>query len=462
MTIRSSPCAVIALAAGFLTSSAYGAEVQFDGFYWARGRVFDSLSLSNDLSNAEGRAIGVEQLLFLRPRFIVNDNVALFVDFRGLDHVGWGDQPAYFTDPATGLDVDPSFGDSINSPTSTTDAGDVLTDFTVWHAWGEVYSPKLGRFKVGRMPLNWGMGIWQNDGLGYNADFGDTADRIQWERLFDVVYVSLAIDINANEFVNQTDQTMSYNIAGAYRSETIKGGVNLQYRRNGNPKFQLFTVDLALEAALGNLKLEAEGIGQFGSGDLANGQEDANVTTFGAVVDLSYQFNDKFGIALQGGFASGDKDVETDLKIRTFTFDRDFNVGLVMFEQPLPTLAAAAANDDNANRDLDSVLSYNAVSNAMYLRPTVHYKLVKGLTAEATFVAARMAKVPASFGERKSYGMEFDLGLTYEAFDHIKVTATGAVFLPGSYYKEFEDDDYPSGTFDRTVWAGQLYTEIRF
>jgi len=57
----------------------------------------------------------------------------------------------------------------------------------VKRAWAEIAIP-LGILKVGRMPNQWGMGIWANAGgydpvsgtTNYDADYGDTVDRISF------------------------------------------------------------------------------------------------------------------------------------------------------------------------------------------------------------------------------------------------------------------------------------------
>ena len=119
-----------------------------------------------------------------------------------------------------------------------------LDDITLWHAWGEVHG-KAGRFRFGRMPLHWGSGLWLNDGLGEYGEYGDSADRVAWEYLIqDTVYLMAAFDVNAENFVNESDDTTSYNLAAAYRSEQVVAGLLAQYRRVPDPKFNLFTIYL--------------------------------------------------------------------------------------------------------------------------------------------------------------------------------------------------------------------------
>ena len=50
-----------------MSPSAFAAEVQFDGFYRARGRAFDNLTLDRDNPQAEGFTLYAEHRLWLAP-----------------------------------------------------------------------------------------------------------------------------------------------------------------------------------------------------------------------------------------------------------------------------------------------------------------------------------------------------------------------------------------------------------
>ena len=70
------------------------------------------------------------------------------------------------------------------------------------------------------------------------------------------------------------------------------------------------------------------------------------------MIDAGYTL-DRIRVGLGGGLATGDKDT-TDDNFKTFTFDRDFNQTLFLFEEPMPTLTPTVSNDNNAGRDTDA------------------------------------------------------------------------------------------------------------
>lgn len=456
MIRRLSVVAVLAIAAA--TSTAQAVELQFDGFYQARMRLFDTLSLNRSLDSAEGLSWGVQHRFWIRPKFLVSDEVAVFSEIRGLDNLYWGSDAWAPFDPV-GQDATPMiFSDEFSPPASGEDGRGSLFDISLWRAWGEVHT-KIGTFKFGRMPLHWGMGVWQNDGLAANTEYGDSADRLMWEHVISDIYLRAAFDINTEGFINQTDDTTSYNVSAAYRTERVEGGLNAQYRRNSD--FNLFTVDLSFNAELGILDVSTEIIGQFGGGDLPGGLNGVKVLAFGGVLDAGINL-DKTRLSVQGGFATGDGDT-TNNEFKTFSFDRDYNVGLFMFEQTMPVLSAVTPTEgDVQGRDFGFAQTGTSVSNALYLRPMVSREIVRGLWVDGQFLAARAAKVPEALKlqERNSYGYEIDATVRYNGIQHFEVGATVGVFIPGNYYRNFELDGV-SG-FDQVAVGGQLLTRIAF
>ncbi len=444
------------------SSSALAADVDFEGFYRARMRLFDTLSLNRTLSDSEGLAFQAQHRLWLKPTFHAGEAVTLHAELRGLDGVVWGTQPGTLTD-ASGNALVTELGDTLDAPTSTSDPRVALTDFSLWRAWGQV-DTEVGRFTFGRMPLRWGSGVWQNDGLGWNADYGDTADRISWEKRFDDVYLQVAFDTNAERLVNAEDDTMSFNAAAAYEKERYLAGLLIQYRRtspsgqsDGSQGLDLFTADLAGQAELGPLSAQVEFVGQFGRGSLGEGINDAAITAGGGVLDAALQFGDDLQVGLLAGAATGDSD-STDAKFHTFTFDRDYNVGFILFEQPMPTLAEAVPTEAGGGRNLALAQSGTALGNALFLRPRAKYDLPKNFSVNAGIVLARAWSAPTT--GRVSYGQEVDVGVAWKHSDRFEFNGAFGMFIPGSYYRNFSDETHTG--FTAPVFAGQIIGEVRF
>lgn len=445
MSARFAAACLLALAASY-SVPAHALEVQFEGWYRARMRAYDSLSIDRDLTLSEGAAIYGQHRLWLKPRFLISDKVAVYTELRGLDGTLWGEDPVAAYDYVNEQSQALVFTDDLAASGT----------FNVWRAWGEVRSP-YGTFSFGRMPLQWGLGVWQNDGLGFQGEHGDTADRLQWELLVEDVWVSLAFDMSSAGILNQGDDVFSGNATVGYRSERIKAGLNAQLRYVPDPAFTLFTIDGAVDAEAGAVSVKAEALGQFGSGDLDTGANDASLSAFGAVVDLSLDTS-VVGIGLEGGLATGDKD-PTDSKLRTFSFDRDYNVAAILFEQPMPVTYQSGADD---GRNYDNALIGDTVSNAMYIKPRVYREIVDNLEAEVAFIGARRFVTPEDEEGRESYGMELDATVRYEAFDHVELAGTFGTFLPGTHFREYTDETGTYDELDETIYGGQVTARIKF
>lgn len=440
---------------------AAAAEVQVEGFYQMRGRLFDTLSLNRSISGSEGLSWYVQHRLWLRPKILVSDKVALIVDVKGLDGVAWGEAPV--RDGVTLVDAQPFLpvlSDRLEA-IGTAEEGRPAVDISLWRAWAEIHT-KVGTFRFGRMPLRWGLGIWQNDGLGVNADFGDSADRISWEHLVQNVWMRVAADVNTEGLIHETDDTTSFNAAVGYRTERMEGGVQFQYRRRNEAgsRFNLYTIDGTFDLAFGPINLAGEVVGQFGDGDLAGGIDGARLMSVGAVVDAQLTL-EKARVGLEAGLATGDGDLG-DTRLRSFSFDPDYNVGFILFEQAMPVLETVSATGEPAGRDTTHALTGNGVSNALYLRPRVSYQIVRGLWAEGSLLAARTAKVPQALKDagRQGYGYEIDLGLRYSGIDHFAVSGVFGTFIPGRFFKGYESGAVTG--FNAPVFGGQLTARVEF
>ena len=122
-------------------------------------------------SAPDGTQTGGNMRLRVDPTFNVSEQVRVRAQIDFLDNVVLGSTP-------TGPDY------NLYSFTSTSQVSpNPYNWFTgavqVKRAWGEVQTP-VGLLSFGRMPADWGAGIYYNAGGGIDQDFGDNVDRIQF------------------------------------------------------------------------------------------------------------------------------------------------------------------------------------------------------------------------------------------------------------------------------------------
>jgi hypothetical protein len=441
---------IAALVAPLLASPAAASELTWDGFYRARVKMFDSLSLSDTNAAAEGFSTSFDHRMSLEPNWLLSEHAALHAQIELFPYQMWGEEPDTYTDPVTGEEI------AIAEADGTAPLG---VGLEATRAWGEAFTP-IGRFAVGRMPMQWGAGILWNDGNDPEDEYGDTADRFQFSTRVGPVFVLAAYDVQFEGFVGEADDMQSLNLGLGYRSETAGVGLLNIYRFQPSETWQSYTGDVWGFTQLGPLRAELEVVGVFAGGDLDTGATDVSVMSFGGMLDAEYAL-DKLSIGLQGGFATGDED-PTDEKIHTFTFDRDHNVALFLFEETLPTLETKVKNDSNGGRTTDAALTSDGVSNALYLRPSVKYHLLPDLQAQLSWTTAQLAAGPElTTAGRKGYGNELDLSVRYDPHPHVWVKGTAGLLFPGKYYSEYEDTDLGGG-FDKTSWGAQVIGAVEF
>jgi hypothetical protein len=432
-----------------LLPSAHATELTWQGFYRGRGLLYDSLSLSDTNELAEGTSNSFDHRLLLAPNWLISEHAAIHAQVDLFKLKLWGQETDTYVDPVTGETIALAQADGVTTEGSGMQAV---------RGWGEAFTP-VGRFAMGRMPMQWGAGVLWNDGMDPEAEYGDTADRFQFTTRIGPVFVLAAWDSQYEGFLGAPDDMEAVSVAAGFRGETTGVGMLNNYRYQPSAAYNAWTGDIWGYAELGGLRLELEAVAVVGGGDLDTGANDITSSAFGLMADARYR-TEKWALAGEFGVASGDDD-PTDSALKTFTFDRDHNLALFMFEESMPILAAKVPNDTNEGRDTDAVLTTDGIANAVYFRPALRYTIIPNLEAEAAWLTAAQAKDAEADDVTGGYGNEIDLSLRYDPHPHVWVKGTFGVFLPGPYYSEYRDDDLGGG-FGATTLGARLVGVVEF
>jgi uncharacterized protein (TIGR04551 family) len=107
----------------------------------------------------------------LDPTFNVSEEIRIRGTFDFLDNVILGSTP--LGSPRNEIDFT-----STGQVAPVTGVNTFANAFAVKRVWAEVQTP-IGLLSFGRMPSQWGMGIFAHAGNGFDDDLGDTVDRLQ-------------------------------------------------------------------------------------------------------------------------------------------------------------------------------------------------------------------------------------------------------------------------------------------
>lgn len=425
---------VLLLVTGF-AGNAFTADFSVHGYYRNRVVANDDLDLQRYNSNipyANNRFgfISYNQMrLRLEPTFKLNDYLSLQAQFDVLDNILFGTnqtQQLSIIAPIVGQQtLPPGAGSFYMTGPSTVGAQGAIN---IRRVWADVFTP-IGKFRIGRQPSHWGLGIFQNDGNELQGDFGDSADRILYiiqhsaanasaitgGLLWDVVYEAqwdprLSGLSSATPMPANSRDTQQY--AGLFLFErptfTIGafGGVR---RRTGSTSATTMTVndvfgaptaagidgstllgfiDLYARYIRGDYKFQFEGVfvgGKVTTGLALNAIPFAGLSagtagiiqlppnqpmrTFLAAFEAEAHY--KFGGEwhLWSGFAQGDSNPLSS-RITQLGFRPDYQIALMMFYMPLgmsPTLRGQSASGGGTqNLAGGNPVTGNYINNALY------------------------------------------------------------------------------------------------
>lgn len=374
------------------------------------------------------------------------------------------------------------------------------------------YKWASGAFRVGLQTQSWGLGLLANDGAKDpeagdfgQQQFGNTTYRalfavrplFQLGGMFRAFETALAADLinrdNFGEFV-KGDRAFQGVIALRLAKDADNTlGVYAVYRnqRNINSTDGGKATDVVVVDAAGKweffkrrnrvLKVGFEALTINGTTTQARNENAAllRVQQFGAAAKVSYRLH-RLTLLADWGFASGDQNPQDD-RIENFRFDRDFKVGLVLFDQVMAYQSARSgvrASDPNlvgiAPEGADLLGTAGSITGVWYLFPRVKYGLFEWLDVYGgplfAFSTARLADpfntrigggtaVNPVGGRPGMYmGTEVDLGVQarYRPIPELLITATGegGLFLPGDAYT------LPTGGVMGPVGFGRLRLSI--
>ncbi|MGM0574429.1 MAG: hypothetical protein ACQEXJ_01670 [Myxococcota bacterium] len=356
--------------------------------------------------------------------------------------------------------------------------------------------------KAGLMRSGWGPGILANTGedpedVGVRQSpfgFARTADRVlrlqlaffpldrptgQGGRTTGGPPLTLALAADAvidDDTAEWDDGDRAYNFIGAVMGEVgwFHGGLytvhrNQDHWEGGRTEVTVFDVQAHQDILRGDFSAWVEteiaamvGTTTYSRSAIREGSFD--VGAIGGVGRLGLDW-EWLEAVLEVGGASGD-DNPFDAKVRSFTFDREYRVGLLMFgEYMRKTSAITALNVSDPSfrmepsRGFDRTATGGAVQGAMYVNPRLALEPVDGLTFLAGYLNGRataeftdafrtgvnggVSTGPNGAVTANDLGHEVDLGVEYLwSLEHLNLRSRAefAWFSPGDAFADEEGE----------------------
>lgn len=267
--------------------------------------------------------------------------------------------------------------------------------------------------EVGLVTSDWGLGLLANSGdrelyFGRN-DFGDrplraratfrpllmnpkTRDNPRAAALNISAAFDYVIDDDFGRLADRQSAVQGVLSALWYEPGHCRHGIYLVYRHQKELEFGTTTDAVVVDALFdqwfdvlgGKARIAVEGAlisGRTNRATTWNSRDDVAVLSGGITALASVAMpKDRLGMDLRLGLASGDSDPD-DGVARDFAFDRDFDVGQVLFDEVMGGVEAAAYNlitdPENGGHPpdaVDSIVTEGQARRTFFVQPMVHGK----------------------------------------------------------------------------------------
>ncbi len=273
----------------------------------------------------------------------------------------------------------------------------------------------IGTFNFGLQTSYWGLGMIANDGahdpdFGRN-DFGDRVLRVRYNtRVVERLVVVAAADLVVEDDTSMlADSQYAWQLVGAMvwaEPQALRVGIYGVYRdqleADQERRTQVAVLDGYIESPfhIGRLNAQAGAEVALISGDTTrsssyNARNGLAVLSQGALGYLRVADpKERYAGKLRAGFASGDGNPDDGMS-RDFTFDRDLDVGMVLFDEVGGALEAGAyaeltdpENTGHPPDGVESTVTEGSFRRASFLQPMVELRPLNFLELRVGYLAA--------------------------------------------------------------------------
>ena len=458
------------LTLGFLGQHAQALDLDWKGQF--RGETNTIYGYSHDVPTASGYTIpnkndspaSFQNLFFsLRPRVLVNDNVSIHSDL-------WLNSPdGGFFGSNTATNVTPTYH-SVHSGTGTVSArafyAELATDF--------------GTFRMGRMPLHYGLGlIWNSedslksrlpsngDAMALNVKFGAfklspsfvkyqqaalAGAPTTWQSSSGIVDYTLGLSYSND------DEQLDLGLLFMRRLASPNAGVMDPFSGSLSAGYAYNIWDFYAKKRSGIFTVAAEV--PIASGLVAS----QPYSTVAGAVKASAAVSDHWKLKANVGTASGQANGVTS-KLTAFSFHPDYRPGFLMFNYNYHNIA----NGSGSYYD-------QSITNARFFAFSGEYATGKfshefltmfafadqtadGSTSYFNTQLGHFDSAGASAAQGKNLGFEIDYGLGYDWDEFTRFGLDVGIYAPGAYY----DFSNSATTLTRkTVFGTHLSMLVKF
>lgn len=448
--------AIGALVCAF-ASNALAVDLSWSGRYRVEGILLKNPTLSSD-SNLEKSYI--LHHLIMEPKIVPQDGLIIKSRFDIFNNLQGRNQAGQMMGSYNNTNSTTT-GDVGGSQTQTQEDEDLRVT-ELYMTWVS----EFGGLIVGRMPMQFGLGIQHNAGNNAFDHWFDTRDAVLYRMVFGNITLTPGYAKIRESELTQEDDINEYLVDASYEDaeRDVKMGVLYDHRTaprgnaagtTGNDAagpapsgpytvaegYNVYLLNFYTQRKGDNWNFGAEGGFQNGYTGLKVGGingERVEVAGWGVALEGSYKTGN-ITLGLKTGIVSGD-DPDTT-RIEGYYFDRNYDIAMLMFNHVLGSgdiIGSGVTGSQNTTglmpRGVHG-LDNEVITNAIYAAPTLTLSSSDSFDWTGTFAYAVQQKqtVRTTAGTMdKNLGFEVDLGARYHPTERFVVGADLGMLFPGA------------------------------
>lgn len=149
--------------------------------------------------------------------------------------------------------------------------------------------------------------------------------------------------------------------------------------------------------------------------------------------ESDWEWSGKFGVV------SGDNP-DTQGTYEGYILDRNYDVGILLFNHRLGSgdilgTSPIHANDAGSSLSLQNSADDEAITNAMFLAPSVKYMWDDKIDLKGTIIYAQLMNAKKFVDMKKDLGLELDVELVYKPRERVTWSTGLGVLMPGAAWE---------------------------
>lgn len=461
----------------FLNSQSFAGDIEWNGLYRIEGYSIQNSELRgsektglDDSGHKKKLGYGLTHLT-LRPKITAGDGLTIYGQFDIFNNARYpGTQMGTFFGDGVGTgaatSADTSNGLSTHQKAETLEVSQLY--LTLNHEFGQLL--------VGRAPLNFGLGMTHNAGRGLFDHFYDSEDMVAYKVITGNIWFLPMLGKPSGGTINGSDNVDDYMIQVQYENpeSDIEMGVFYQLRHSGDqgsdaptavgtdPGMTLGGPSATHSGGINTKTLNVYALrdtehfragfeASFMSGEsgvATSSNDKVEWGGFGIATELEYRPQDsRWKWGLRAGSASGD-DPSTNAKYEGFTFNRNYDVAMLLFNHPLGQddflrnrTFTGPVSTGGTTRNINTA-DVEAISNVIYVAPVAKWAFNDHWSWDNSLITGWLGANPiAGQSVSKDIGYELDSTLNYVPRKGVAWINQIGILMPGAAWKGGKNAD---------------------